>query len=61
MRIVGEYLYMLDYQIPKEVIEKLQTANRVALRFTQNSGSTFVYVLPDEVLAEWKQVINTTE
>lgn len=53
----GKTNAVLTVKIPQEVIEKLQITNRVALRFTQNNGNQFVYVLPDEVLAEWKQVI----
>ncbi len=59
MKISADYLYMLNYSVPLEAVDKLKNANRVALRFTRNNGFQFVYVLPDEVLAEWKQVIAT--
>lgn len=51
----------VNYEISQEVIQGIRESNRVALRFTQNNGSQFVYVLPDSVLAEWKQVIATKE
>lgn len=44
--------------VPNDVVEKIKDAKRVACRFQIASGS-YVYVLPDAVLAEWKQVINT--
>ncbi len=44
--------------IPNDVVEKIRDAKRVACRFQTASGS-YVYVLPDTVLAEWKQVIDT--
>lgn len=52
-------LAVLTVNVPDNIIIKLRDANRVALRFTRNNGSQFVYVLPDNVLAEWKQVIAT--
>lgn len=51
----------LDVEVPLAVINELKVANRVALKFTQNNGSTFVYVLTDDVLNEWKEVIATEE
>lgn len=44
--------------ISPDIIEQIKGATRVALRFQINAGD-FVYVLPDAVLAEWKQVIAT--
>jgi len=41
-----------------EFIEQIKSAQRVALRFQTMTGS-YVYILPDPVLAEWKEVINT--
>lgn len=51
----------LTLDVPNEFIEKIKNANRVALKFTRNDGSTFVYVLPNNILAEWKEVITTEE
>lgn len=56
-----EHIVSVDYQASAEIIEKLQSATRVAFRFTQNNGFQFVYVLPDEALEEWKQVIATED
>lgn len=55
----GKFLAMLTVKVPEEAIEKLKDAKRVALRFTRNNGFQFVYVLPDDALEEWKQVIAT--
>lgn len=57
--IGGDHVVALDYTVENNVIEKIKDSGRVALKFTQNNGSQFVYVLPDDVLAEWKQVIAT--
>jgi hypothetical protein len=37
-------------------IEKIKMAKRIALKFPTAVGS-YVYILPDAVLAEWKEVI----
>ncbi|WP_434132767.1 hypothetical protein KIAC18_000298 [Sporomusa sphaeroides] len=42
--------------ISSDIVEQIKIANRIALRFQTASGS-YVYVLPDAVLAEWKEVI----
>ncbi len=44
--------------VPKNTIEEIEKANRIALRLQTASGS-YVYILPDTILAEWKEVINT--
>lgn len=44
--------------VPKTTVEEIGKATRIALRFQTASGS-YVYVLPDAVLTEWKEVINT--
>lgn len=45
--------------ISDSLINDIKNAERVALRFQTEGGYTPVYVLPDAVLAEWKEVINT--
>ena len=42
--------------IPIDLISQINGSNRIALRFQTASGS-YIYVLPDAVLAEWKEVI----
>lgn len=53
----GKFLAILTVKVPEEAIMQLKDAKRVALRFARNNGFQFVYVLPSEVLAEWKEVI----
>jgi hypothetical protein len=45
--------------IPNDVSDKFKDAKRIALKFPIEDGTSLVYVLPDAVLAEWKEVINT--
>lgn len=44
--------------LPDDIIPQINTAKRIALKF-QTAAGPYVYVLPDSVLAEWKQVIAT--
>lgn len=44
-------------KVSQDVINKIKVANRVALKFYKDKGEPVIIVLPDEVLAEWKQVI----
>ncbi|AJQ26921.1 hypothetical protein JBW_01571 [Pelosinus fermentans JBW45] len=44
--------------VPNGIVQEITSAKRIALRFQTAAGS-YVYVLPDPVLAEWQQVINT--
>lgn len=55
--------YIAKFDIPNDAIEKIKNASRIALQctITRRSGNQFVYVLPDNVLDEWKQVIATEE
>lgn len=41
-----------------EIIEQIKSAKRIALKFPTVNGA-YVYVLPESVLAEWKEVIAT--
>lgn len=45
--------------ITVEQVERIKNANRVALKFYKVNGNPAVIVLPDTVLAEWKEVIAT--
>ncbi|HML33858.1 hypothetical protein [Sporomusa sphaeroides] len=49
----------LSATISLEQIEPIKNANRVAFRFCKTDGTTSIIILPDAVLAEWKDVINT--
>ena len=49
----------VDAPISNEIVDEIKTAKRVALRFQTANGHSLVLVLPDTVLAEWKEVINT--
>lgn len=59
--LIGVTLHKAIYDVPKNLVDEIYSANRIALKFTLNDGRQFVYILPDKVLAEWKEVINTTE
>lgn len=54
-----EYNSIIDVKFPTELAEKIKDAKRVAIRFEDARGIQYPYVLPDDVLAEWKEVINT--
>ncbi|SDN23116.1 hypothetical protein SAMN04488502_11525 [Dendrosporobacter quercicolus] len=49
----------LTITVSSEQIKSIETAQRVALKFRKTDGTSTVLVLPDAVLAEWKEVINT--
>lgn len=55
----GKVNKSVTYSLGQEDVDKIFIANRVAFKLTQNNGSQFVYVLPDDVLSEWKRVIAT--
>lgn len=55
----GISLIGLTATVPQEQIEKIKIAQKVALKFKQENGTSVTVVLPDSVLAEWQQVINT--
>lgn len=44
--------------VPMEIVQQIKTAKRVAVKFYRENSVPEVYVLPDAVLAEWKEVIN---
>jgi len=57
-----------DYMVDPTIAEKIATAKRVAIKyqildtqFGDNRTKDCVYVLPDETLNEWKEVIRRTE
>ncbi len=53
----GLYSISLTVEIPNEIIDDLLASNKVSLRFHRENGWEDIVDLPDEVLAEWKQVI----
>lgn len=44
-------------EVKDEIAEKIRDAKRIELRLYRDNGSSFVMILPDNVLAEWKEVI----
>lgn len=50
--------FVINYDISDDMVEKIRNANRIALK-CKIGDFTKIYILPDEVLTEWKQVINT--
>lgn len=53
------YNSVIDIKMPPELIGYIKETKRVAIRFRDARGISYPYVLPDDVLAEWKEVINT--
>jgi len=56
------------YKVDPTIAEKIATAKRVAIKyqildtqFGDNRTWDYVYVLPEEILNEWKEVIQRTE
>lgn len=45
--------------VPEGMEEDIKTANRVAIRFYLDSGVTSTMIVPDNILKEWQEVINT--
>lgn len=51
-------LVELECTISTDLIDRIKVAKTASLRFYRENGSTNTIKLPDEVLAEWKQVID---
>lgn len=54
-----DYRFSVVVPANEQIINELKGAKRVALRFQCVDNFSPVYVLPDNVLAEWKEVIAT--
>lgn len=52
------YWFSVKAPANDQIISELKLAKRVALRFQRVDNYSPVYVLPESVLAEWKEVIN---
>lgn len=55
----GNIVSNVTFGLSVQSADEIKGAKRVALRVTMEDGSRYVYILPDPVLAEWQQVINT--
>lgn len=53
------YNSVIEIKLPLDLIDQIKETKRVAIRFRDARGISYPYVLPDDVLAEWKEVINT--
>ena len=53
------FWFSVEVPVPQDIIYELKTARQVALRFQRVDAYSPVVVLPDNILAEWKEVINT--
>ncbi|QJW47659.1 hypothetical protein HA075_18930 [bacterium BFN5] len=53
------FWFSVEVPVPQDIINELKTAKQVALRFQRVDAYSPVVVLPDNILAEWKEVINT--
>lgn len=45
--------------VPTELVQQMASAQRLAVRIYKENSPPYVYILPETVLAEWQQVINT--
>ncbi len=45
--------------VPAEIAQQIVSAKRLAIRIHKENNPPFVYVLPESVLAEWKEVMAT--
>lgn len=54
----GQLYSHITAPLTSGIIEKIKMAKRIALKFP-TASSSFIYILPDAVLAEWKEVIAT--
>jgi uncharacterized protein YeeX (DUF496 family) len=60
VRLLPTLNYMsTDIKISDEAIQQILESERVALKLYVENGTPIVFVLPDNVLAEWKEVIAT--
>lgn len=48
-------------ELPDEMIQQMLSAKRVAIKVYKENQAPGIIILPDDVLAEWKEVINTTK
>lgn len=55
----GLYAISSTTQLSDEAVEALKSAQKVFLRYHRENGYQDIVEVPDSVLAEWKQVINT--
>lgn len=53
------FWFSIEVPVPHDIINELKTAKQVALRFQRVDAYSPVVILPDNILAEWKEVINT--
>lgn len=49
----------IKVKFPSELANQIKDAKRVAIQYEDVLGMEWPYVIPDDVLAEWKEVINT--
>jgi len=57
---IAEFVYTsINAIVPNDVIGEIKTAKRVAFCLHFTNGITTVFVVPDPLLTEWQQVINT--
>lgn len=54
-----EYNSDIKVKFPSELANQIKEAKRVAIQYEDVLGMEWPYVIPDDVLAEWKEVIAT--
>lgn len=48
-------------EINGNVIDQISSAKRIAVKVYKQNNSPKVYILPESIINEWKQIINTKE
>lgn len=52
-------LIRVEASVPSNIVDQIKIAKRVALKVYKDKFSPIIIILPENVLVEWKQVINT--
>lgn len=56
-----KYYSVINIIFPDDLALKIKDAKKIAIRYEDARGIKYPYTLPDYVLSEWKEVINTEE
>ncbi len=51
------FWFSVEAPVPQEIINELKAAKKVTLRFQRVDDYSPVVILPDNILAEWKEVL----
>lgn len=56
-----EYTSYMDIRIPIDIASKLKDSEKVLIRYEVNRGLKYLFLVPENVLSEWKKVITTDQ